>query len=151
MSISLDNVKQRIDYWRNTRDKPGSIPKDIWNDIIELANVLPKGEICKQLKISGQQLNSKLDAVSSGNSSSFVEISNDSDIDKVTTQNTNALQPPETYKDHFLNKNKDESEDKQFVSFTRTDGATIKLYLSQKILLTVLNDFLGGTHASNNT
>ncbi len=60
-SLSLEQVKQHLDQWRDQlQGKRGVIPKALWTDIIALLDQHPRAQVLRTLAISTKQLNSQL-------------------------------------------------------------------------------------------
>lgn len=142
MTILLEDVKERINHWRRTREKPGAIPKDIWDDIIKLTSKYPKSEICRELTISGQQLKGKLEAKNNETAAGFVEISNNGAITQPLTSSPPILSPPNQSKNIVIDNNEQITTSAKYpVEFSGTNGVTVKITISQDLLLIVLDKF----------
>ena len=55
--LTLENVKERFEDWRGSRDCKGKIPDDLRSDAASLAGRYSKTDIIRGLRLNGRQLN----------------------------------------------------------------------------------------------
>lgn len=54
--LTLEEVKDRFDDWRGSRDHRGKIPHDLRSDAVSLAERYPITDILRELRLNGSQL-----------------------------------------------------------------------------------------------
>ncbi len=59
-TFSLEEVSAKFKQWRLERHKQGKLPDFLWHQALGLLNKYNKTEICRELRISGSQINTKL-------------------------------------------------------------------------------------------
>ena len=77
--LTLEEVKDRFDDWRGSRNCRGKIPNDLRSDVASLAERYPITRILRELRLNGNQLKRFLidrqqPIPSSSSSPSFLEI-----------------------------------------------------------------------------
>lgn len=75
--IALDEAKNRITHWRQTRTKLRPIPESVWDAVLPLVGKYSYSTISKALGLSYEQIRGKIanrNAKSGGSTHSFVTI-----------------------------------------------------------------------------
>lgn len=95
-SFTLEEVRTNFDKWRQDRQKKGKLPEFLWQQALNLLNKYNKSDICRELKISGGQINDKIKLQSSsiGNPSlkpNFVSINVPEVVEKFDLNNVSKI------------------------------------------------------------
>ena len=121
-SITLEAVTTEFKHWRETRSKQGKIPEALWDKVIQLLEHHSIAELTRVLRLSHEQIRTKLSCHQSPKSSAFVELE------------------PLTLKEENNNINLGSK-----VELKRADGASMIIeHLTESHLANLLNVFMRG-------
>jgi len=133
--LTLECVKQSFDHHRSVREKPGPLPNYLWQQAITLLQTHRQADVCRELKISYDQINAKLKSknpqhrsMPKTQPSSFVEITQVGSVQK----NIQSLDPMHKSSTGRL-------------EFKRSDGTVLMVeQVTHKLMSEFLNTFLRG-------
>ena len=66
-ALTLEDVREHFEHWRNTRDKRRKIPESLWDEVRMLIGHYPTGQITKALHLNSAQISAALNTRSDFN------------------------------------------------------------------------------------
>lgn len=74
-SCKLESVRQSFEHWRQTREKFGPIPDDLWSSAVELTGVYPLSRVSQALRLNYADLKKRVASSVSSRTSARVNSS----------------------------------------------------------------------------